>query len=139
MLDKIEPFNSYDTERVDALRAWAIGHYENPEEYESVEGKLHLIQTIIDNNWIASDEIWKLQSLGIVFGDALKQQVPELSWVAVDDEYGRDPALQWLNTKSVTFPLTAISKRVEDGVEVDAEYLFRGFQKAIRVAVESEA
>ena len=54
----------------------------------------------------------------------------------VDDETGRDPALRWLQTSTLVFPMTAISKRVEQGVDVDVSELLTGFQDAIRRAVQ---
>ena len=135
MEKSIESFNEKDLERIESLREWVIGHYDDSATYRSVSGKLRLIQAILDNGWIAKDETWKLQSLGIAFGDALEQEVPELSWVVVDDEFGRDPALRWADTSTLSFPLTAISKRVEDDVPVDIYQLFGGFQKAIAEAI----
>ncbi len=135
MEQSIESFNQEDLERIENLREWVIGHYEDPAAYQSVSGKLRLVQTILDNGWIAKDETWKLQSLGIAFGDALEQEVPELSWVVFNDEWGRVPALRWSDTNTLSFPLTAISKRVEDDVPVDVYELFGGFQKAIAEAV----
>lgn len=139
MAQSIETFNDEDAERIQKLRNWAIGHFDDPKAYETVAAKLRLIQTVLDNDWINKDETWKLQALGIAFGDALEQEVGELSWVVVDDEFGRDPALRWLDTTTLSFPLTAISKRVEEGVKVDVYSLFAGFQKAIRAAVAHEA
>ena len=77
--------------------------------------------------------------MGVALGDALVQEVLELSWVAVEDEFCRDPALRWLETSITVFPLTAISKRIEDDVEVDVYELFGGFQKAIKNALENQA
>ena len=135
MEHSIEPFDQDDLERIEKLRDWVVGHFDDPVGYETVSGKLRLIQAILDNAWITKDETWKLQSLGIAFGDALEQEVKELSWVVVEDEFGRDPALQWLDTNTLVFPLTAISKRVEDDIVVDTYQLFAGFQKAIHKAV----
>ncbi len=135
MKQSIEAFNEDDSERIRELREWAIGHYNDRAAYESVSGKLQLIQTILDNDWVAKEETWKLQSLGIAFGDALEQEFPELSWVVVDDHFGRDPALRWLDTKTLTFPLTAISKRVERDESVDVFELFGSFLKGIVKAV----
>lgn len=135
MGQSIEPFNQDDLDRIQKLREWVVDHYEEPAAYQSVAGRLRLIQTILDNGWVAKDETRKLQSLGVAFGDALEQEVSELSWVVVDDEDGRDPALRWLATNTLTFPLTAISKRVEDDVDVDAYELFGGFLSAIADAV----
>ena len=135
----IEPLNEEDINRLQQHREWVVGHYEDPIAYESVSGKLKLIQTILDYKWIDKSETWKLQSLGVAFGDALVQEVPELFWVAVDDEFGRDPALRWLETQTLAFPLTAISKRIEDDIEVDVHDLFGGYQKAIGEALEGKA
>ncbi|MEM6485726.1 MAG: DUF3806 domain-containing protein [Pseudomonadota bacterium] len=135
MDQRIEKFNQEDSERIEQLREWVVGHYEDADAYEPVSGKLRLVQTILDKGWITKDETWKLQSLGVAFGDALEQDVPELSWVVVEDEFGRDPALRWLETSTLTFPLTAISKRVEDDLPVDVYELFGGFQEAISEAV----
>lgn len=132
MTTMIQALDGDEARWVEQLREWVAGHYSDPSGYSTVDGKLRLIQTILDNGWIAKDETWKLQSLGIAFGDALVQAVPELSWAVVDDEYGRDPALRWLQTSTLVFPLTAISKRVEAGDEVDVDELFQGFQQMAR-------
>jgi len=47
-----------------------------------------------------------------------------LTWVAVEDQYGRDPALALDGTSILLFPLTSISKRVERGEEVEVYQLF---------------
>jgi hypothetical protein len=91
--------------------------------YDTLEGKLRLLDTILKENWIEPNETWKLQSLGITFGDALAQKM-ELFWVAVEDEHGRDPALHDKGTTIVMFPLTTISKKVERGEIVDVRELF---------------
>jgi hypothetical protein len=96
MSQTVEDLNDGDVERIQKHREWVAGHFEDPTAYESVSGKLRVIQTVLDNGWIEKHETWKLQSLGVAFGDALVQEVPELFWVAVDDEFGRAPALRWL-------------------------------------------
>ena len=65
----------------------------------------------------------KLQCLGIAFGDALAQKLG-LQWVAVEDEYGRDPALSRVGTSLLVFPMTSISKRIERGEEIDLPRFF---------------
>ena len=98
------------------MRSWVRDHFE-PEardRYKTVEDKIRLLQTILDENWVAPDETWKLQSLGITLGDILAQTMG-LTWVAVEDEYGRDPALRDGDTSIILFPMTMISKRIERG------------------------
>jgi hypothetical protein len=112
--------------RIEAARTWVKGHFsvEPDQRYEPVDGKLRVIDAILANGWIESGETWKLQALGIAFGDALSQRL-KLDWVTVDDEYGCDPALHWPGTSIYSYPLTMISKRVEAGERVDVSSLFK--------------
>lgn len=55
-----------------------------------------------------------------------------LTWVAVEDEFGRDPALRDQGSTIVIFPLTTISKRVERGETVDIRNLFASACATIR-------
>lgn len=114
-------------------RLWVRDHYDEEarHNYETVEGKLRLLETILDAGWIKPDETWKLQSLGITFGDALAQQLG-LDWISVEDEYGCDPALQVPGTSVILFPLTAISKRIERGDTVNLRDLFTQFCQTVQ-------
>lgn len=125
MEQKVEELSLEDTARVEAQRKWVREHYppESEGKYQTLEGKLVLLDTILKNKWIEANETVKLQCLGITFGDALAQELG-LKWVAVEDEYGRDPALVVEGTSIITFPLTSISKRIENGEDVDVYSLF---------------
>jgi hypothetical protein len=125
MEQKIEALTPDDLARVEKQRAWVRDHYDEAarNRYGTVEGKLRLLDTIIGSKWIESSETWKLQSLGITFGDALAQELG-LIWVAVEDEHGRDPALRDQGTSIVIFPMTTLSKRIERGETVDVCALF---------------
>jgi hypothetical protein len=125
MEQKIEELSQEETARVEAQRKWVREHYppESEEKYQTLEGKLVLLDAILKNKWIEPNETVKLQCLGITFGDALAQRLG-LKWVAVEDEYGRDPALIAEGTSIITFPLTSISKRIENSEEVDVFILF---------------
>jgi hypothetical protein len=91
----IDDMNSDEITRVDAQRSWVRNHYEPHAQtkYDTLDGKLALIDAILSNGWVQASETVKLQSLGVTFGDALAQKL-DLRWVAVEDEYGRDPALR---------------------------------------------
>jgi uncharacterized protein DUF3806 len=125
MEQKIEALAPDDVAHVEKQRAWVRDHYDAAarHQYETVEGKLRLLDTIIRSKWIEPGETWKLQSLGITFGDALAQELG-LAWVAVEDADGRDPALHDQGTSIVAFPMTTISKRIERGETVDVRALF---------------
>jgi len=120
-----EPLNRDDIANLAAKRTWVCEHYEEAarHKYNTLDGKLTLVDTILRNSWIAPDETLKLQCLGVAFGDALAQRLG-LTWVAVEDKYGRDPALTLDGTSVLVFPLTSISKRIERGEEVEVYRLF---------------
>ena len=120
-----EPLNRDDIADLAAKRTWVCEHYEEAarHKYNTLDGKLTLVDTILRNSWIAPDETLKLQCLGVAFGDALAQRLG-LTWVAVEDKYGRDPALTLDGTSVLVFPLTSISKRIERGEEVEVYRLF---------------
>ena len=84
---------------------------------------LPLLQRLVDDGVFRSDQTYELQSLGIVLGQALAD-TSELSWVTVKDEYGADPALRYKTTTMLVFPLTMISKRVEEQQPVDVRALY---------------
>ena len=125
MEQRFEPLNADDTARLEAQRTWVRDHYseDTRHQYDLLDGKLRLLDTILKNKWIAANETVKLQSLGVAFGDALAQHMG-LRWVAVEDQYGRDPALTLDGTSVRVFPLTTISKRIERGEDVDVYALF---------------
>jgi hypothetical protein len=78
---------------------------------------LDLLQEILEKKLLKKEETWRLQSLGVVLGDALIAMEPRLHWMEVSDEWGTDPALLYKDTTYQLNPLTMISKRVEDGEE----------------------
>lgn len=132
MEQRIESLAGTDATDVFEKRRWVKEHYEpeSQHKYETLEGKLQLLDVILKNNWIDPNDTLKLQCLGITFGDALAQELG-LKWVIVEDEYGRDPALILEGTSIISFPLTAISKRVQSGETVDVHALFRSASETI--------
>lgn len=122
---RIEELTQRDFDEIEAKRKWVREHY-SPEcdyKYQTLEGKLALLDMILKNRWVGPAETVKLQCLGITFGDALSQKLG-LRWVAVEDNHGRDPALVAEGTSLLVFPMTSISKRIERGEDVDVYSLF---------------
>jgi hypothetical protein len=132
MEQRIEAFSAEDTARVEKQRGWVRDHYDEDarDNYQSVKGKYQLLDTILDSGWIEPHETWKLQSLGITFGDTLAQML-DLEWVMVEDDQGRDPALRVPGTSILVYPMTAISKRIERGEIVDVAELLKEFARNI--------
>ncbi|MDR3637832.1 MAG: DUF3806 domain-containing protein [Isosphaeraceae bacterium] len=88
------------------------------------ESDLHWLQRLIDEKVLTPEKTYELQCLGAVLGQVFAAKTP-LRWVVVEDEYGRELALQYPNTSVIVFPTTMISKRVEDGRDVDIVPIYR--------------
>jgi len=129
---KLEPLNPDDIADLEAKRSWVRNHFDEKarHKYDTLDGKLRLLDTILRNKWVAPNETLKLQCLGITFGDALVQKLG-LAWIAVEDDFGRDPALTLEGTSVRVFPLTSISKRIERGEEVEIYELFEDACRAV--------
>jgi hypothetical protein len=93
------------------------------EKYRTTAGKLGLLRALLEAHVFPPGRTWELQSMGVVLGDAFVQELG-LRWVMVQDEYGRDPALAVPGQTVLLYPLTMISKRVEQGETVDVFDLF---------------
>lgn len=140
LLDQIvEPLSDFFADHNEKQRAWVRDHLapESRKSYESLDGKLQLLDTILRSDWIQPTEAWKLQSLGIALGDALAQKLG-LVWVTVKDEYGEDPALRRPGTSILIFPLTAISKRIERGATVNVYELVDLFCDEVQTRADTE-
>jgi hypothetical protein len=118
--------------RLESQRTWVRDHYENNavEIYNTLDGKLELLDFIIKSNWIAKTEKYKLQCLGVTLGDALVQEL-EFKWIEIEDEYGNDPAIKYKDTSLILFPLTMISKRIENDEYVDVFKLFEQLKSKV--------
>jgi hypothetical protein len=112
-------------QRLTAQRNWVQNHFDSDstKNYETIDGKLQLLKTIIEANWIQKNETNKLQCLGVTLGDAITQDLG-FNWVEVEDEYGIDPAIKLADTSLLLFPLTMISKRIENDEAVNIHELY---------------
>lgn len=94
-------------------------------KYLTAAGKLGTLRAILQAKIFTVEQTYELQSMGIVLGDVFVQDMG-FKWVIVQDSLGRDPALQYRDSKVLLFPLTMISKRIERGEEVDVFDLYNG-------------
>ena len=128
----IRELSSEMIKTLESQRDWVRNHYtlDSIDKYNTVEGKLYLLDTIIKSKWINKDETFKLQCLGITLGDALVQDLG-LKWIEIEDNFGIDPAIQLENTSIILFPLTMISKRIESDEEVEIIELFKSIENKV--------
>lgn len=129
MEQKIKKITEEMTLRLESQRNWVRNHLEQAsfESYNTVQGKLTLLDTILNSNWITKDETNKLQCLGVTFGDIFVQDL-NFIWVEIEDQYGIDPALKFENTSLILFPLTMISKRIENDEIVNIVELYNSLK-----------
>ncbi len=59
-----------------------------------------------------------------MFGQVIVKHVEDMDWCMVEDELGRTPALRYKETSLIVFPMTMISKRVENVEEIDLREMF---------------
>lgn len=85
---------------------------------------------------IGADRTYDLQSLGLVLGQVFLHAHSGFDWWMVEDEYGRDPALRYKETSLLLFPLTMLSKRIEDGEELDLVELFHGLSERVSEIID---
>lgn len=110
---------------------------ESKPKFETAPGKLGTLRALLEAEVFQPDQTYELQSMGIVFGDVFVQDMG-FSWVMVEDEYGRDPAIKYQDTSIILFPLTMISKRVERGEDVDVFDLYNGVAEIAREKIDAE-
>ena len=99
---------------------------------------LALIQRVLDARVVEPEATYSLQALGMAFGKIFIANTPHYDWWMVEDEYGRDPALRYRQTTLLAFPQTMISKRVEDGEDLDVHSLFDGLRERLEAIREGD-
>jgi hypothetical protein len=94
-------------------------------------GDLDSIQRLLEAAGLEGDRRLELQALGVALGDVMASQLG-LSWVAVQDEFGRSRALRYRDSDTLFFPIAMISRRVEAGLPVDVKELYRRTRDAVQ-------
>lgn len=73
---------------------------------------LSLLQRLLDDQLVRSNQTRELQAMGVVMGDLLSTELG-LHWVIYEDQIGRSRALRYKDTDNYLFPVTMISRRRE--------------------------
>lgn len=81
------------------------------------------LQRLVDGSHIADGDVKNWQSLGIVFGDMLAEEL-DLHWVNFEDELGQSRGLQYRNTANFVFPITMFSRRKQFRQPIDVSDMF---------------
>lgn len=130
---RIEAPTTNDVDRIAHLliHAEALINDALGQKLDGTTGDLELIQTVLDRNLVGGESTYSLQALGMAFGKVFVNENAGYDWWMVEDEYGRDPAIRYEKTSLLAFPLTMISKRIEDGERVDIIEMYQGLRERL--------
>lgn len=85
---------------------------------------LDYLQKIVERGLIDKSDTYDLQALGVILGDVMVRNLG-LTWVVVEDRYGRSRALRLGDSDNLFFPVTMISRRVQAKLPVDVHQLYQ--------------
>lgn len=86
---------------------------------------LHLLQRLIDGNWVARDDYETQQAMGVVLGNIMLADFPTtLEWKVYEDKLGRSRAVCVRKTSECLFPVTMLSRRMEIGSKPDTKKIY---------------
>lgn len=86
---------------------------------------LHLLQRLIDDNWVARDDYETQQAMGVVLGNIMIADFPTtLEWKVYEDKLGRSRAICAKKTNECLFPVTMLSRRMEVGSKPDVKKVY---------------
>jgi hypothetical protein len=97
---------------------------------------LAVLQRLVDDRVFTKEQTFELQSLGVAFGDVLASELG-LHRELVTDDYGTDPVLRSGTAQVQVAALSMISKRVEDGKQVELHDLLDGVRDTLKEMKES--
>jgi hypothetical protein len=135
---KIEPPNEKDIENIamGVVHAGQVIEQALDEDLDGTFNDLALMQRVLDQAVVEPEATYTLQAFGLAFGRVFLNQFPDYDWWMVEDEFGRDPAIRYKETSLLVFPMTMISKRMEDGDAFDVTELFDGLAKQLAELIE---
>ena len=135
---KIEPPTEKDIENIamGVVHAGQVIEQALDEDLDGTHQDLDLIQRVLDQGLVEPEATYTLQALGLAFGRVFLNEFPDYDWWMVEDEHGRDPAIRYKETSLLVFPMTMISKRIEDGEPFDVAELFDGLAKQLAELIQ---
>jgi hypothetical protein len=135
---KIEPPTEKDIENIamGVVHAGQVIEQALEEELDGTHQDLELIQRVLDQGLVEPEATYTLQAFGLAFGRVFLNEFPDYDWWMVEDEHGRDPAIRYKETSLLVFPMTMISKRIEDGDPFDVPELFDGLAKQLAELIQ---
>ncbi len=124
-MDKIMDLDDEWRDIIQAQLQWVDGWIFPGSEsnFKGPEGRIRLLQLIMDSKALPKKEAFKLRCLGTYLGQAITEKTG-WPWKVVEDEHGIDLAIQIPWPNGWIFPLNLISRKVENNEPVDVKELF---------------
>lgn len=97
---------------------------------------LVLLQRAIDSGAVEPESEYTLRSFGLALGRVFVNAEPDYDWWMVNDDYGRDPAIRYLQSSLTIHPEDLILKRVEQGEAVDVVALYDDLLAMLQEIIE---
>ncbi len=85
---------------------------------------LEYIQKVIDDELIDFQNWYALECLGVVFGRVLANNNEDLDWWVVEDSYGRNLIIRYLDTSLQFGVMQMLGKRLSEGSKVDVMWFY---------------
>lgn len=122
----VEPLSEIDHQYMDNQRNHIddLAKLNLGERLTGARSDLDILQQLLDQRIVASDDVSTLQGMGIVFGDVIRKHLP-MEWVIYKDQKGRSRALRLGQSDHFLFPVTMISRRETAGIKVNVRQLYK--------------
>jgi len=129
MSDKVEQPPTDDTRWLAAAEKHILGVLRaryGDVRLDHTESDLGLAQKLVDDGAVSATQALELQCLGVVLGNVFVAQTT-MKWAIVTNNYGTLLAIHDHGIGFTLYPLSMISKRIEDGRSVNIPLLYSGF------------
>ena len=130
---RLEYLSTADMLQIESQREWVRAHYlpEARSKYDTVSGKLTLMNAILNQPSITPLAPDQQRALEIVFGDALVQETG-VQWAIVDEGHRRTPVLLIPGTPLTILPLIPFAQLRSGDNEIDVQQIFDKSVELIR-------
>jgi len=121
----LQYLSTADMLRLESLRQWAREHYqpEAQQKYDSVEGKLIIIDAIVTQRHGSKLKSEELQGLEITFGDALAHATA-MEWATLEDHSGRTFVMLTPQTPPRLWQLNSVAHWMASGAHGSISAVF---------------
>lgn len=131
---RLEYLSMADMLLLEEQRRWVRAHYlpEAAHNYESVAGKLSIIDAIVQQNGGRQDQLQQMRALDTALGDALVQDTGAQWAVLADEDENRVPVLMREGASVQVLAVNAISTLLQRGEAIMVQQLFEDARLRLR-------